>query len=273
MEFSLGRLARERGYRLAAFPEIGSTNAEALVRARGGDAGDLWLVSPRQTAGRGRRGRAWETPAGYLAASLLLVVDNEPGRAATLGFVAGLALDEALRSVAPSLSVRIALDGLDGSNDRLRLKWPNDLLLDGAKLAGILLEAEVLPDRGLAVVIGIGVNVVAAPEGLPYPATALATLGVGADAAMVFAALSDAWAGMWRVWDGGRGFPVIRKLWLDHAAGIGQDVAVRVGDSVVSGVFETIDADGRLLIRSPDGSARTVTAGEIHFGAVATARQ
>jgi BirA family biotin operon repressor/biotin-[acetyl-CoA-carboxylase] ligase len=272
MKFVLGRRAEEAGYRLTAFAEIGSTNAEALVRARQGEEGGLWFVSPHQTAGRGRRGRAWETQVGNLAASLLLVVGNDPTRAATLSFVAGLALDEALRTIAPSLGIRVALDGLEEPRQRLRLKWPNDVLLDGAKLAGILLEAEALPERRLAVVVGIGVNVVAAPEGLPYPATALATLGIAANAAQVFEALSDAWAGMWRVWDGGKGFQAIRKLWLDRAAGIGQEVAVRVGDSVVSGVFETIDREGRLLIRTSDGTTRTVTAGEIHFGAVATAR-
>jgi BirA family biotin operon repressor/biotin-[acetyl-CoA-carboxylase] ligase len=272
MEFALGEAALKNSYRLVSFAEIGSTNAEGLVRARAGDAGHLWLVSPRQTAGRGRRGRPWETSAGNLAASLLLVAGEEPAIAATLGFVAGLALDEALRTVAPSLGMRVALDAVEGRENRLRLKWPNDVLLDGAKLAGILLEAEALPDRRLAVVIGIGVNIVDAPTDLPYPATSLKALGIAADAPTVFAALSNAWAAIERIWNRGRGFPTIRKLWLDRAAGIGQEVSVRVGDSVVSGVFETIDETGRLVIRARDGSTRTITAGEIHFGAVATAR-
>jgi BirA family biotin operon repressor/biotin-[acetyl-CoA-carboxylase] ligase len=273
MDFALAQSAVDGGYRLIAFSEIGSTNAEAMTRARAGDAGRLWLVTPHQTAGRGRRGRSWMGHPGNLAASLLLVVDNEATIAATLGFVAGLALDEALRGVAPSLAVRIALDGLEGPAERLRLKWPNDVLLDGAKLAGILLEAEALPGSRLAVVIGIGVNVVEAPEGLPYPATALQKLGFAVDAGQLFTALSDAWVGLERIWRDGRGFPAIRRLWLDRAAGVGEDVAVRTGDSVFSGRFETIDEAGRLLIRTRDGSVKAITAGEIHFGAVATARQ
>src|SRR5262245_39218761 len=113
MDFALGSKALKAGYRLSTFPEIGSTNAEALAAARTGDPGRHWFVSDRQTAGRGRRGRAWSTPSGNLAASLLLVVSVDPGAAASLGFVAGLALDEALRDVAPSLAVRIALDGIE----------------------------------------------------------------------------------------------------------------------------------------------------------------
>jgi BirA family biotin operon repressor/biotin-[acetyl-CoA-carboxylase] ligase len=273
MDFVLARSAVDSGYRLEAFPEIGSTNAEAMARAQAGDPGRLWLVTPYQTAGRGRRGRPWMATPGNLAASLLLVVEDEAATAATLGFVAGLALDEALRAVAPSLAVRIGLDGLEGPTNRLRLKWPNDLLLDGAKLAGILLEAEALSGSRLALVIGIGVNVVAAPEGLPYPATALQTLGFAVDAPQLFTALSDAWVSLERIWMKGRGFGAIRRLGLDRAAGVGEEVAVRVSDSVVSGRFETIDDAGRLLIRARDGSLTAVTAGEIHFGAVATARQ
>lgn len=274
MDFALGPKAQAAGYRLAAFDTIGSTNAEALARARAGDRGRLWIVSAHQSAGRGRRGKSWGTPVGNLAASVLLIVDATPGVAATLGFVAGLALDEALRRIAPELSIAIALDGMEGKGrgDRLRLKWPNDVLLDGGKLAGILLEAEPAPEGTLAVVAGIGVNVAKAPDDLPYPATALSALGAGASAADVFTALSDAWAGVERLWDGGRGFATIRGLWLDRAAGIGEEVVVRVGGDSLRGVFETIDGEGRLLIKGSDGVRRTVSAGEVHFGAIAAAR-
>ncbi|BCP53704.1 biotin--[acetyl-CoA-carboxylase] ligase [Kaistia sp. 32K] len=278
MEFKLGRVANESQYRLRSYEAAGSTNAEALAAARAGDPGRCWFVTAQQTAGRGRRGRPWATPVGNLAASLLVVVPNNPATAATLGFAAGLALDEALRAIAPDLILRVGLDGFEGQGeagrrDRLRLKWPNDVLLDGGKLAGILLEAEPLPDGRLAVVIGIGVNVVAAPEGLPYPATSLAGLGVGIDAPHVFAALSDSWASVARVWDEGQGFKSIRRLWLDRAAGLGEAVVVRVGEQSFSGVFETIDEEGRLVMRSPEGLVRTIAAGEVHFGSVATSRK
>lgn len=277
MGFALGSSAIDAGYRLTAFPATGSTNEEALAAARSGDAGAHWFVTTRQTAGRGRRGRAWMAPAGNLAATLLCVVSQDPSSAATLGFVAGLALDEALRAVAPDLAVRVGLDAFEGSGapgraDRLRLKWPNDVLLDGGKLAGIGLEAQQLDGDRLAVAIGIGVNVVAAPEGLPYPATSLAELGLGLDAQTVFAALSNEFAGLVRIWDGGRGFATIRRLWLQRAAGLGEAVAVRIGDDVFSGAFETIDEQGRLVVRSPGGLSRTIAAGEVHFGAVATVR-
>ncbi|MBZ9935096.1 biotin--[acetyl-CoA-carboxylase] ligase [Mesorhizobium sp. BR1-1-16] len=277
MEFALGPSALSAGYRLTAYPAIGSTNQEAILAARAGDPGAHWFVTAEQTAGRGRRGRAWVAPVGNLAATLLIVTPHDPATAATLGFVAGLALDEALRAVAPDLAVRIGLDAFDGVGapgraDRLRLKWPNDVLLDGGKLAGIGLEAERLDGGQLAVAIGIGVNVVAAPEGLPYPATSLAMLGLRIASPAVFIALSNAFAGLIRIWDGGRGFPVIRKLWLERAAGLGEPVAVRVGEDVFSGAFETIDEQGRLVVRSASGLSRTIAAGEVHFGAVATVR-
>jgi BirA family biotin operon repressor/biotin-[acetyl-CoA-carboxylase] ligase len=276
MDFILGPKARAAGYRLEAFETIGSTNAEALSRGRDGDVGRLWIVSAHQTAGRGRRGRDWGTPVGNLAASLLLIVDCPPSVAATLGFVAGLALDDALRRVAPDLAVAVALDGVEGADrargDRLRLKWPNDVLLDGGKLAGILLEAEPTATGRLAVVVGIGVNVAEVPRNLPYPATALGDLGIPTSAGDVFHVLSEAWVGAERVWNEGGGFSDIRALWLERAAGIGEEVVVRVAGEVLRGVFDTIDDDGRLVIREAGGGRRTISAGEVHLGAVASAR-
>ncbi len=271
--FALGLKAEAAGYRLEQHDTIGSTNAAAMAQARAGDVGRLWVVSDFQSEGRGRRGSHWATARGNLAASLFLRVEAVPGVAATLGFVAGLSLDEALRRVAPGLAVAIAMDGLEPGagrqSTRLRLKWPNDVLLDGGKLAGILLEAEPLADGRLAVVIGIGVNVIEAPSGLPYPTAALAGLGISATAADVFSALSDAWAGIERIWDGGRGFPRIRDLWLDRAAGVGEEAVVRIGGEILRGRFETIDSEGRLMIRMEDGTLRPISAGEVHFGAVA----
>lgn len=276
MRFALGPKAQAAGYRIEVHDTVSSTNAAALARAREGDGGRLWVVSPHQSAGRGRRGTHWATPPGNLAASLLHLVDASPTTSATLGFVAGLALDEALRQVVPALSVRIALDGVEPASampaDRLRLKWPNDVLLDGAKLAGILLEAEPASTDCMAVIVGIGVNVISAPEGLPYPATALAALAPTIGAGDVFYALSEAWADLEAVWAGGAGFARIRDLWLARAAGLGQEVAVRVGGAVHRGVFDTIDERGRLVIRGRSGAVRLISAGEVHFGAMALAQ-
>jgi BirA family biotin operon repressor/biotin-[acetyl-CoA-carboxylase] ligase len=153
----------------------------------------------------------------------------------------------------------------------VRLKWPNDVLIDGAKVAGILLEAVTLADGASAVVIGIGINVRHAPDGLPYPATSLAACGADLDAETLFAALADAWVEQERIWNAGRGFGAIRARWLEHAAGLGAPIAVRVGEEVFRGTFETIDEEGRLIVRTRDGAARPIAAGEVHFGAVATA--
>lgn len=272
MAFTLGPEALAAGYRLAAFDEIGSTNAEALARARAGDPGRLWIVSDRQTAGRGRRGSAWSTERGNLAASLLTITSAEAPAVATLGFVAGVALDAALRRVAPDVTAAIALDSAAGGGDRIALKWPNDVLLDGAKLAGILLEAEKAPDGRMAVVVGIGVNVRHAPAGLPYPAASLAGLGAVAGAEEVFAALAECWCETAASWDEGRGFPAVRARWLERASGLGGTVAVRIDGEVTRGVFETIDETGRLIVRTESGARRTITAGEVHFGAAGTAR-
>src|SRR5882757_3142380 len=210
MAFSLGPRAVSAGYRLAAFASIGSTNAEALDRARGGERGPMWFVTSEQTAGRGRRHRPWIAPRGNLACSILEVIEISPAIAATLGFAAGLALEAALRQVSVEASLRSA-----GSDEmKFALKWPNDVLAGQNKLAGILLEAEAVAENRLAVVVGIGTNVVAAPEGTPTPATSLRSLGVDIGAEELFAELSDAWAEFCGIWDGGRGFDEIRQMWL-----------------------------------------------------------
>jgi BirA family biotin operon repressor/biotin-[acetyl-CoA-carboxylase] ligase len=272
MSFRLAPSAANAGYRLESFASVGSTNALALERARAADGGRLWLVSKKQEAGRGRRGRAWATPEGNLAATLLLSGLTDLKAAASLGFVAGLALGEALDAVVPAGKVSIAPDGADlAGRGRFELKWPNDVLAGGAKLAGILLESESLRDGTFAVAVGIGVNVVAHPDGLPYPATSLVALGSSADAETLFLALSDAWVDISALWAEGRGLAAIRDRWLKRAAGLGSEVAVRLDGAVVRGIFETIDTDCRFVIREADGRRRAIAAGDVHFGAVASA--
>ncbi|UXN63808.1 biotin--[acetyl-CoA-carboxylase] ligase [Phyllobacterium sp. A18/5-2] len=276
MGFSLSPLAQQNGFRLEAFESIGSTNAEALERAQAGDPGKLWIVSKKQESGRGRRGRAWATSHGNLAASLLLTGNFELKTAATLGFVAGLSLADALDAVGPAAKFAVGLDGAGSAGSgksalRVELKWPNDLLAGGAKLAGILLRSTQLPDNRFAIVIGIGVNVVAYPDDVPYPATSLMRLGADCDAETLFLALSDAWEENSRIWSEGRGLAAIRKRWLARAAGLGSEVAVRVDGNILRGIFETIDEDCRFVIRDNDGERVKIAAGDVHFGAVASA--
>ncbi len=258
MTFSLGSRAILAGYRLAAFDSIGSTNAEAMARARDGERGPMWFVTSEQTAGRGRRHRPWIAPRGNLASSILEVIDVSPSVAATLGFAAGLALEAALQRVSIEASLRSA-----GSDHmKFSLKWPNDVLAGRQKLAGILLEAEAVADNGLAVVVGIGTNVVAAPEGTPTPATSLAALGVN---------IGAAWAEFRGLWDNGRGFGEIRRLWLERAAGLGQPVAIQSGGSAVEGTFDTIDESGCMIVRTSDGRRVPISAGDVYFGSAASA--
>jgi BirA family biotin operon repressor/biotin-[acetyl-CoA-carboxylase] ligase len=172
----------------------------------------------------------------------------------------------------PERRIAIAADagGQGKRGDRFELKWPNDVLADGAKLAGILLESSLLSGNRVALAIGIGVNVVAHPEDVPYPATSLKALGFQGDAETLFLALSDAWSENIRVWSNGAGLTEIRQRWLSRAAGLGSEVAVRVDGNIVRGVFETIDEDCRFVIRAGSGIVK-IAAGDVHFGAVASA--
>ena len=264
MAFALGPRALSAGYKLAAFDRTGSTNTEAIERARAGERGPMWFVTSEQTAGRGRRQRAWIAPRGNLAASVLEVLDIAPAVAATIGFAAGLAEEAALEKVSLEAALRLGPD-----RPRYVLKWPNDVLAGGKKLVGIGLEAEAV-GSGLVIVVGIGTNVVAAPEGTPTPAVSLAALGVQISAEELFSALSDAWVEFRGIWDNGRGFAEIRKLWLERAAGLGERVSIHTGNMTLEGVFETIDDTGCLIVRTPEGRLVPVAAGEVFFGPVAS---
>jgi BirA family biotin operon repressor/biotin-[acetyl-CoA-carboxylase] ligase len=266
MAFSLGPRAQSAGYRLASFDSIGSTNAEALARAREGELGPIWFVTSEQTAGRGRRNRPWFAPRGNLASTVLEVIDASPAVAATLGFAAGLAIETALRTVSMEASLR----STGSDHMKFSLKWPNDVLAGQRKLVGIGLEAEPVAGNRLAVVVGIGTNVVAAPEGTPTPATSLAALGVHIGAEDLFGALSDAWVEFRGLWDRGRGFGEIRRRWLEHAAGLGEPVAVRSGGAAVEGIFDTIDDAGCMVIRTSDGTRASISAGDVYFGSAAS---
>jgi BirA family biotin operon repressor/biotin-[acetyl-CoA-carboxylase] ligase len=265
MGFALGPRASAAGYKLAALERTGSTNADAIEAARAGERGPIWFVTSEQTAGRGRRQRPWIAPKGNLAASVLEVVDVAPAVAATIGFAAGLAEEAALEKVSLEAALRLGPD-----RPRYALKWPNDVLADGKKLVGIGLEAEAVGDR-LAIVVGIGTNVIAAPEGTPTPAVSLAALGVQISAEELFSALTDSWVAFRGIWDNGRGFAEIRKLWLERAAGLGEPVAINTGAMILEGIFDTIDDTGCLIVRTAEGRRVPVAAGEVFFGPVRSA--
>jgi BirA family transcriptional regulator, biotin operon repressor / biotin---[acetyl-CoA-carboxylase] ligase len=244
--------ATAAGFRLIAHNTLDSTNAEALryAFAHPSETSPLWLTAREQTAGRGRRGNSWISPPGNLYATLLMKDPASPKHAPELSFVAALAAHDAIADCAPAL------------HTRLTLKWPNDLLCGGAKLAGILLEGHRL-EASLALAIGIGVNCRHHPSRTAYPATDLAAAGFEVSAGDLFTALSRAMMGRLDQWRGGEGFSAVRSDWIGRAGGLGEEIKVRLPDRVLSGRFEDLDERGCLLLRVADGSVETIVAGDV----------
>jgi BirA family transcriptional regulator, biotin operon repressor / biotin---[acetyl-CoA-carboxylase] ligase len=229
--------------------EIDSTNAEALRRAPG-LTGPLWVLARRQTGGRGRRGRAWVDPAGNFAATLALPLSESPARMALRSFTAALALHE-------------ALEGVCHLGPALKLKWPNDLLLNGGKLSGILLES----GEGGVLAIGIGVNLHAAPAQAPDAAFAPVSLREGAGHALSPERLLDHLAPAFARWEAlyrAHGFAPLRATFLEHAARLGETITARTGSDTITGRFETIDETGALILVTAQGQ-RAIPAADIHF--------
>ena len=243
---ALGDAAGDAGYRLEAHDEVVSTNDLALARAREGLT-RLWVVARRQTGGRGRHGRVWSSPQGNLFASLVLIDPCETQRAPELGFVAGLALFDAAS----------ALTGV--RHPRLSLKWPNDLMLDGAKCAGILLEGHRLPGGVFALIIGIGVNVGEAPPG----AAKLQSPSTGASLERLLPLLSDSFARSFAAWvEAPASSEAHYAAWGARAHGMGQQVRVKMPKGDVVGLFHGLDR-GRLVLDTAEGR-KTLDAGDLY---------
>jgi BirA family biotin operon repressor/biotin-[acetyl-CoA-carboxylase] ligase len=238
------------GFRLLELASIGSTNDLARRLAEAGEPAGLFVRAERQTAGRGRHGRTWQSPPGNLYASLLLRPTRPAAEVASLSLVTALALAEAVETLSEG---RIAP----------RLKWPNDVLVDGAKLAGILLE-NVAEGRGrAALIIGIGVNVGWAPEAdLPYRATSLSALGVPQTPRRVLTVLGASLRFRLDRWERD-GFAAMREDWLARAAVLGSQIEVRIGDRIVQGWMAGLDPHGALCLERADGTLELLSAGEI----------
>jgi BirA family transcriptional regulator, biotin operon repressor / biotin---[acetyl-CoA-carboxylase] ligase len=239
------------GYRLRCYDSVGSTNEEAKCLARSGapEGSVIWALE--QTAGRGRRGRAWISPRGNLYLSLILRPDCSVGGAAQLGFVAALAVGGALRALEPRV-------------ERLGYKWPNDVLLNGRKIAGVLLESEMIaPGKPSFVVVGVGVNLTASPRGTEFPATSIMEEGLGAvlPEAMLEAFIDhfQSWFATWRA----EGFAPVRAGWLaDATIARGEPIQVRLDRIAMGGRFLDIDHNGNLLLDCA-GERRSIAAGEV----------
>lgn len=250
-------LAVPAGYELNRHSEIDSTNEEAKRLAASGVPGPVWIVADTQTAGRGRRGRAWTSPVGNLMCTLLLRPGCGPAEAGELSFVAGLALHDAASLLLP-----------DEVAAKVSLKWPNDLLIDGKKASGILLESESTGGAEVSwLAIGIGLNLVHFPEDTPYPATSLqAESGAACSVESALTALAAAFDRWYATWQQPGGFAAIREAWLKRARGIRQEITVRLSDDTLEGVFENLSEDGALQLRLPSGELREVAAGDVFFG-------
>ncbi len=239
-------------YRLVALDEVDSTNAELRRRAAAGAEQGTLVWARRQSAGRGRRGRVWSSPPGNLYCSLLLRPARPPAEVSRLCFVAALAVGEAISALLPAAA-------------SVAHKWPNDVLVGGRKVAGILLESATV-GGGIVdwVIVGVGVNVARHPDDTSYAATSLAAEGAEASVPDVLGAYVgrlDPWLGRWRE----EGFAPVRQAWLECAEGLGRPLEVRLARETLSGIFAELDMSGALVLATAGGGRRTVSAGEVFF--------
>ena len=242
------------GFRVLAFDSVDSTNEEAKRRLRAGAQAGMVVWARSQQAGRGRRGRAWVSGEGNLFCSLILRPERPPAEVAQISLVAALAVADTVAALLPA-------------GVAVRVKWPNDVLAGGRKLAGILLEAEGAGEGGAAaLVVGVGINIAHAPEGTEFPATSLA--GEGAAAVTVEAALERllaAFCPWYRRWDE-QGLAPVRTAWLERAAGLGGPVTVRLHAETLCGSFIGLDGDGALLLDPESGGpVSRIAAGDVFF--------
>jgi BirA family transcriptional regulator, biotin operon repressor / biotin---[acetyl-CoA-carboxylase] ligase len=244
--------ASSREIPVLRFESLDSTNEEALRQLAGGASLPFWIVANEQREGRGRNGRHWISQKGNLYATLVIETGVSPATATQLSFVAGLAAHDATAMHLPTERI-----------PALRLKWPNDVMLGGAKLAGVLLESLRRPKgEGLAVILGVGVNVSHAPANVER-----ATTSLGLDAAAVpkvFASLARAFETRLALWDEGRRFPRIREAWLSRAMALNESISVNLNGSAIRGKFRGVDPAGALQLETEPGVVITVTAGDIY---------
>ena len=236
-------------------PSVDSTNAEAFRRAPQ-LPGPAWILAGEQTAGRGRRARAWASPPGNFYATLVMQPTEPPQIVA-------------LRSFAAALALRDALEAVTGTGAGLSLKWPNDVLMNGGKVAGILLESHGAGSGISVLAIGIGVNLIGHPEadqveiGAVRPVSVLSETGQRISPEVFLDHLAPAMAD-WEARFQTLGFGPLRQAWLDHAARLGERIVARTGQEVREGVFETIDTDGNLVLRMTSGPV-AIPAAEVFF--------
>lgn len=235
-------------------PSVGSTNQLLIETATQGGAIDrLWWTADQQLGGRGRRGRQWASPPGNMYASVGLLDAAAPQALGTLPLVAAVAAHKAVADALP-----------DARKAACQIKWPNDVLINRAKCAGLLLEA--FSHKGATgVVIGFGINCAHAPTDTPYPTATLVAQGATISPHQLWRALADSFAHYLEIWDRGRNFSEIRRIWLANAVGIGEEITVNLASGSKRGIFQTIDDEGFLLLNSANNEAERISAGDVFF--------
>lgn len=240
-------------FRHIALDDVTSTNTLSFEHARAGDPGKLWITARRQLGGRGRRGRTWVSEPGNLYASLLLIDPAPQTELASLPLVVALALHRAIVAEMPFAA------------DRVAIKWPNDILVDGKKVSGILIESEKLASGHNGVVIGCGVNIAHKPDNPLYPATSLSEAGSSTSPDILFARLMVELAAALEIWDRGHGVAEIVRQWKTLVHGIGQPITVNLPDRSISGIFAGIERDGLLVLRLDSGDTIRIASGDVFF--------
>jgi BirA family transcriptional regulator, biotin operon repressor / biotin---[acetyl-CoA-carboxylase] ligase len=236
------------------YHSIDSTNLEARRLFATGERGPLFLLADEQTAGKGRLDRHWASARGNCYSTLVLPLNADVRVVPQLSFVVALAVADVVRKY-----------GVEA-----KLKWPNDVLVKGAKIAGIL--CEVMSTDPLSIAIGCGINVAHAPTGLTYPATCLAAQGAITDRDHVFQSYRDALSYWLYMWNYGHDFSDIRDAWIKRAIGIGETVTMDTGKQSLTGTFETITEQGAIMLKPADSPPHILHAGDLHIPSLARLR-
>lgn len=254
------QIAKKEGYRVKFYTKVTSTNDVAIKYFQDSidlknlsDIDKFYIISQEQTKGRGRRGHFWYSPKGNLYLSLIMRYDFVAKNIAQLTFVASLTIIEALKKIADSY-------GIDPSV--FSLKWPNDVLLDGKKISGCMVEISHYKNYSV-LIIGVGINVSSSYNNGDYPTLSLHDYGIMSSLESVFEEFSTFWAKNFLIWTEKNGETSIRKEWLKHTKNLGKKVSITCDNQIIHGIFKGIDENDHLILQQENGTLKTISSGHI----------
>ena len=243
-------IAPDINWQVKVLSRVSSTQDIVNLAAQDGDPEGYVVQALQQASGRGRHGNQWQSPMGNIYMSVLLRPECKVSRAGEFAFVVAVALYEALRGY------------IDETKHNITLKWPNDILVNGLKISGILLESHIKEEKMTGLVIGIGVNILTPPESaISLQDVSKEQVFVNKVRDKILLELDNAYA-QWKK----EGFAPFRERWLGHAHGIGQAMTARLPNVSYDGVFNGLTEDGSLILKMPDGVEKIITSGDVHFG-------